>query len=183
MQKTPTTTAVTSWRWPRARNINERALCRLVGRGLAPADSRCGGCATCGFPPSRDTNSRALPVLVCIPRSGPSALLRTPPRYDSRCGTLAAGSLSPATAPTNIRGCAPPWFAGIRSGLSSPAHDASALCDSRCGCSRRGHKPLRLRANPVRPLAVPGLCPSAPGLMPLLTTPPRYRQTPIYQIL
>ena len=24
---------------------------------------------------------------------------------------------------------------------------------SRCGCSRRGHKPLRLRANPVRPSA------------------------------
>jgi len=58
-----------------------------------------------------------------------------------------------------------------------------APADSRCGCSRRGHKPLRLRANPARPLAVPGLCPSAPGLMPLLATPPRYRQTPIYRYL
>jgi len=52
-----------------------------------------------------------------------------------------------------------------------------APADSRCGCSRRGHKPLRLRANPARPLAVPGLCPSAPGLMPLLATPPRYKFT------
>jgi len=106
-----------------------------------------------------------------------------PPRYYSRCGTLAAGSLSPATAPTNIRGCAPPWFVGIRSGLSSPARGLRAIIHaaarsrppryySRCGgCATRGFPSSRdtnSRAMPVL-VCIPRSGPSA-----LLRTPPRY---------
>ena len=95
---------------------------------LIPTHSRCGGCATGdSFSASGQTRFRLRRPLGSALRSGAISLLRSPPRYNSRCGTLAAGSLSPATAPTNIRGFAPAWFVGIRSGLSSPAHGLRAI--------------------------------------------------------
>ena len=86
---------------------------RSADMGAATTLSRCGGCATrgcpypfcpCGtFPPDRGNrpcgsehnHSGFWPSLVSVPHSGPSALLRTPPRFSlSRCGSRAAGSLS-----------------------------------------------------------------------------------------
>ena len=106
--------------------------------------------ATGGFPPSRDTNSRAGPILVCIPRFGPSALLTTAQRFCwSRFGTLAAGSLSPPTSWANIRAVGPSWFAHIRSGLSSPAHGLRASKkEMTLDCPFRN--PLQSRVIPVR---------------------------------
>ena len=36
---------------------------------------------TLAFPSTRDTNSRPLGCLVCIPRCGPGSLFATPPRF------------------------------------------------------------------------------------------------------
>ena len=142
-----------------------------------PAHSRCVGCATGdSFSASGQTRFRLRRPLGSALHSGAISLLRSPARYNSRCGTLAAGSLSPATAPTNIRGCAPAWFVGIRSGLSSPAHGLRAMRFTLRLFATRGFAATRgtnSRAVPVL-VCAPRSAPSA-----LLTTPPRYRQTPI----
>ena len=101
---------------------------RSADMGAATTLSRCGGCATrgcpypfcpCGtFPPdrgNRPSNSERKrsgfqPSLVCVPHSGPSALLRTPPRLTvSRCGGCATRGF-PAIRNTNARAFSPPWF-------------------------------------------------------------------------
>ena len=57
------------------------------------------------FPSPRDTNSAALQLLVCIPRSGPSSPMGLPSTLlfvTLRIGR-AAGSITPTTAPPNRR--------------------------------------------------------------------------------
>jgi len=105
---------------------------------------------------------------------------------DSRCGTLAAGSLSPATAPTNIRGCAPPWFAGIRSGLSSPAHGlramihAAAVRDARLRCDSGNKQPGFARLGLSASAPVHPHCSARLRAIIHAAAAARYRQTPIY---
>ena len=66
--------------------------------------------------------------------------------------------------------CDSGWSPGRPAALRSPSLCSKLPCSrpprfflSRCGLGARpGRQLLRLRADPVRPLAVPGLCPSAP---------------------
>ena len=66
--------------------------------------------------------------------------------------------------------CGSGWSPGRHAALCSPSLRSKLSCSrparfslSRCGLGAwPGRQLLRLRANPVRPMAVPGLCPSAP---------------------
>ena len=116
------------------------------------------------FAPTPDANSRAASALVCIRRCAPSS----PARLSSallvvmlRIGRV-AGSLS-LRLRTQTVGLRPPWFVSVAS-LQAPLRVyPSRFLLSCCGLGAwPGRQLLRLRANPCRPMAVPGLCPSAP---------------------
>ncbi len=91
-----------------------------------------------------------------------AAARRAPRFFLSRCGTLAAGSLSLRLRTQTAGLCARlGLYPSLRSKL--PCSRPPRFFLSRCGLGARpGRQLLRLRADPVRPAAVPGLCPSAP---------------------
>ena len=114
------------------------------------------------FAAAPDTNGRTPSVLVCIRRSAPSSPARLSSALLSHAAAAArrAASLRLGLKTGLLRSSS---VFRPRSGPSALLRTPLRLTVSRCGLgARTGRQLLRLRADPARPPAVPGLCPSAP---------------------
>ena len=115
---------------------------------LSALVSRCGGCATPGFPPASGKPGRTLPPWALPIRFGPSGLLRTPPRFGV---TLRAGHADgPLSRPTSQG--APPPLCGFGHLASAPVLASLRVCPPRFGQQQPSLQPqLLLQPQPLLP--------------------------------